>query len=113
MLDKRDIVAIHRLPASFSPIPVIIKCFNSEVKSARMRQRKDCKETAVLYLTDDVTRANLGLTNRLFMSKYFNCGIYGKSVTTQKRVKFDVFDIDSVLQDHMDKLKEQKKNDKR
>lgn len=82
-LVERDIVAIHRLPAKNEPRPLIVKCFNTDVKRSLMRLRKELKNK--IKFVDDVTPRNMGLIKRLEDSGnfeqvwYFNCKIYART----------------------------------
>ncbi|CAC5356292.1 unnamed protein product [Mytilus coruscus] len=94
-LEKRDIVAIHRL-RSYKPgvPPVIVKVVNSEVKTAIMRKKK-LKNHVKLY--DDITIKNRDLLKRLRRHKdidvayYYNGSVYGKT-KDGLQIIFDIFD---------------------
>ncbi|CAC5411792.1 unnamed protein product [Mytilus coruscus] len=95
-LEKRDIVAIHRL-RSYKPgvPPVIVKVVNSEVKTAIMRKKKQLKNHVKLY--DDITIKNRDLLKRLRRHKdidvayYYNGSVYGKT-KDGLQIIFDIFD---------------------
>ncbi|VDI70471.1 Hypothetical predicted protein [Mytilus galloprovincialis] len=82
-LHDRDIVAIHRLPAQREPRPLIVRCFNTDIKRSIMRKRKELRNK--VKFVDDVTTRNIALIKRLEDSGrfdqvwYFNCGIYGRT----------------------------------
>ncbi|CAC5420932.1 unnamed protein product [Mytilus coruscus] len=96
MLEKRDIVAIHKL-RSYKPgvPPVIVKVVNSEVKTAIMRKKKQLKNHVKLY--DDITIKNRDLLKRLRRHKdidvayYYNGSVYGKT-KDGLQITFDIFD---------------------
>lgn len=94
-LEERDIVAIHRLPADPVRKPLIVKCFNTDVKRRLMRERKQLKNN--VKFVDDVTTRNMALINRMENSGlfdqvwYFNCGIYGRT-EDDLQMKFGIYD---------------------
>ncbi|CAC5379925.1 unnamed protein product [Mytilus coruscus] len=61
-LHDRDIVAIHRLPAQREPRPLIVRCFNTDVKRSIMRKRKELRKK--VKFVDDVTTRNMALIKR-------------------------------------------------
>lgn len=94
-LEDRDIVAIHRLPAKNEPRPLIVKCFNTDVKRSLMRVRKQLKQK--VKFVDDVTTRNMGLINRLEDSGnfeqvwYFNCNVYARTLEGLQ-LKYGLYD---------------------
>ncbi|XP_069137492.1 uncharacterized protein PF3D7_1120000-like [Argopecten irradians] len=111
-LNRRDIVAIHRLPSRAKPRPLIVKFFNNEAKSSVMRKKKVIKEKHGIRMQDDITKDNLDLIHRLNSHReieyawYYNCAIYGKSTSTEMKVRFDLYDdINQVLRQHVDNVK--------
>ncbi|CAG2230463.1 unnamed protein product [Mytilus edulis] len=94
-LEKRDIVAIHRLRSYKSGVPpVIVKVVNSEVKTAIMRKKKQMKNHVKLY--DDITIKNRDLLKGLRHHKdidvayYYNGSVFRK--TKDLQIIFDIFD---------------------
>ncbi|CAC5388023.1 unnamed protein product [Mytilus coruscus] len=61
-LHDRDIVAIHRLPVQREPRPLIVRCFNTEVKRSIMRKRKELRNK--VKFVDGVTTRNMALIKR-------------------------------------------------
>ncbi|CAC5403218.1 unnamed protein product [Mytilus coruscus] len=94
-LHDRDIVAIHRLPAQREPRPLIVRCFNTDVKRSIMRKRKELRNK--VKFVDDVTTRNMALIKRLEDSGrfdqvwYFNCGIYGRT-DNGLQMKYGLYD---------------------
>ncbi|CAG2196491.1 unnamed protein product [Mytilus edulis] len=95
-LEKRDIVAIHRLRSYKSGVPpVIVKVVNSEVKTAIMRKKKQMKNHVKLY--DDITIKNRDLLKGLRHHKdidvayYYNGSVFGKT-KDGLQIIFDIFD---------------------
>ena len=94
-LHDQDIVAIHRLPAQREPRPLIVRCFNTDVKRSIMRKRKELRNK--VKFVDDVTTRNMALIKRLEDSGrfdqvwYFNCGIYGRT-DNGLQMKYGLYD---------------------
>lgn len=99
-ITQNEIQAIHRIPGKPGQIkPIIVKLINSDVKSKIMRQKKNLpKGSDCIKLVDDVTRHNMGLIARLSETKkfesvwYFNGSVFGKTISSGKRMKFNLFD---------------------
>lgn len=106
ILQKTDILAIHRIPTKPGKIrPVLIKTTNNNIKTSVMKKRKAMKD-AGHRISDDVTALNTSLINRLTLHSeiqsawFFNGSIYGQTHKGE-RLKFDLFDnIDSILENH-------------
>ncbi|CAC5399162.1 unnamed protein product [Mytilus coruscus] len=95
-LEDRDVVAIHRIPSQKAgPYPVIVKLFSSDVKRQIMRYRKEL--TSKIRFVDDFTQRNMSLIERLRKTDefesvwYYNCGIYGRTLTGLQ-LKFGLYD---------------------
>ncbi|KAK3103118.1 hypothetical protein FSP39_016622 [Pinctada imbricata] len=99
-LDKRDVLAIHRIPhgdksGKSGPRPVIIRLINSEAKIAVMRNRKSLKEHFTLL--DHLTPQNNNLLRKLRehpkieSAWHFNTRIYAFDCEGNKH-RFDVCD---------------------
>lgn len=103
---KEEVLAIHRIPTKIGRVrPVLLKTVNSNVKSRVMQKRKAFK-TAGHRVTDDVTRLNTGLINRLFEHEqidsawFFNGSVFGFT-HRRERIKFDIYDnITQVITDY-------------
>ncbi|VDI48271.1 Hypothetical predicted protein [Mytilus galloprovincialis] len=83
-IDPSEIVAAHRIPGKpGKPRPILVKFLRMESKIALLRNRKLINEKLEVRISDDVTRLNQGLLNRLYLHEdvtsawYFNGHIYG------------------------------------
>lgn len=94
-LTERDVVAIHRLPSPQEPRPLIVKCFNTDVKRSLMRVRKEL--SGKVKFVDDVTTRNMRLITRLEDTGnfdqvwYFNCNVYARTMEGLQ-LKFNLYD---------------------
>lgn len=95
-LEERDVVAIHRIPSQHPGVnPLIVRLFNSDVKRNVMRERKNL--TNDVRFSDDVTKANMDLIQRLRDTEmfesvwYFNCSVYART-EDGLQLKFGIYD---------------------
>ena len=104
-IQEKDIVAVHRIEHANKQItkPVLIKFRSTQAKIDVFKARKQLKQNKSVRISDDVTRANVMLMNRLKSHPrienawYFNGRVYGQS-TGGKKYKFYPFeDISDVL----------------
>ncbi|VDI10547.1 Hypothetical predicted protein [Mytilus galloprovincialis] len=93
-----QIVAAHRIPGKpGKPRPILVKFLRMESKIALLRNRKLINEKLEVRISDDVTRLNQGLLNRLYLHEdvtsawYFNGHIYGTD-NNGERHRFDIYD---------------------
>ncbi|CAG2219107.1 unnamed protein product [Mytilus edulis] len=97
-IDPSEIVAAHRIPGKpGKPRPILVKFLRMESKIALLRNRKLINEKLEVRISDDVTRLNQGLLNRLYLHEdvtsawYFNGHIYGTD-NNGERHRFDIYD---------------------
>ncbi|CAC5417024.1 unnamed protein product [Mytilus coruscus] len=97
-IDPSEIVAAHRIPGKPGiPRPILVKFLRMESKIALLRNRKLINEKLEVRISDDVTRLNQGLLNRLYLHEdvtsawYFNRHIYGTD-NNGERHRFDIYD---------------------
>ncbi|CAG2211428.1 paramyosin-like [Mytilus edulis] len=97
-IDQSEIVAAHRIPGKpGKPRPILVKFLRMESKIALLRNRKLINEKLEVRISDDVTRLNQGLLNRLYLHEdvtsawYFNGHIYGTD-NNGDRHRFDIYD---------------------
>ena len=108
-----EIVAIHRIPGKKDKAkPILVKVQNTDVKARVMRQRPVVKDAGYI-LSDDVTKQNSDLIQRLndtegiYQAWYFNGSVYAQTSENGRRLKFDIHD------DIYAKLKEKELKEKR
>ncbi|CAC5418868.1 unnamed protein product [Mytilus coruscus] len=97
-IDLSEIVAAHRIPGKPGrPRPILVKFLRMESKIALFRNRKLINEKLEVQISDNITRLNQGLLNRLYLYEdvtsawYFNGHIYGTD-NIGERHRFDIFD---------------------
>jgi hypothetical protein len=69
ILEERDVVAIHRLPAEHEPNLLIVCLFSSDVKRSVMQARKELKGRVKFV---DITQRNMELIKRPERSQRFD-----------------------------------------
>lgn len=98
-LNDEDIIAIHRIPGRKGyDRPILVRLKNNNSKSAIMKQRSEIKRKSkgAYRLSDDVTKLNSDLINKLAKNDqissawYFNGHVYGQ--VGGVKVIFDIYD---------------------
>ncbi|CAC5397337.1 unnamed protein product [Mytilus coruscus] len=97
-IEPSEIVAAHRIPGKHGkPRPILVKFLRMESKITLLRDRKLINEKFEVRISDDVTKLNQGLLNRLYLHEdvtsawYFNRHIYGTD-NKGERHRFDIYD---------------------
>ncbi|CAG2247621.1 unnamed protein product [Mytilus edulis] len=97
-IEPSEIVAAHRIPGkNGKPRPILVKFMRMESKISILRNRKLINEKLEVRISDDVTKLNQGLLNRLYLHEdvnsawYFNGHIYGTD-SKGDRHRFDIYD---------------------
>lgn len=108
-LNDEDIIAIHRIPGRKGyDRPILVKLKNDSAKSVIMKQRSEIKRKSknAYRLSDDVTKLNSDLINKLAKNDqissawYFNGHVYG--LVGGVKVIFDIYDdVESKIGDFM------------
>lgn len=108
-LNDEDIIAIHRIPGRKGyDRPILVKLKNNSAKSVIMKQRSEIKRKSknAYRLSDDVTKLNSDLINKLAKNDqissawYFNGHVYG--LVGGVKVIFDIYDdVESKIGDFM------------
>ena len=102
---KEDLSVIHRISHSIKSItkPVLVKFTSTEAKSRVIRARKTIRDKTTLRLSDDVTKANVMLINRLKNHEkidnawYFNGRVYGQTKQGKKHKFYPYDDVDAII----------------
>ena len=100
-LEDSEVIAVHRLPVRDDQItPILLKVKNSDIKARIMRTRPTFKK-AGKRLSDDVTKINSELIQKLNDHEgieqawymYFNGSVFAKTEGPKgRRMKFDIHD---------------------
>ncbi|CAC5423357.1 unnamed protein product [Mytilus coruscus] len=97
-IEPSEIITAHRIPGKHGkPRPILVKSMRMESKISILRNRKLINEKLEVRISDDVTKLNQGLLNRLYLHEdvtsawYFNGHIYGTD-SNGERHRFDIYD---------------------
>ncbi|CAG2206691.1 unnamed protein product [Mytilus edulis] len=76
-IEPSEIVAAHRIPGkNGKPRPILVKFMRMESKISILRNRKLINEKLEVRISDDVTKLNQGLLNRLYLHEDVNSAWY-------------------------------------
>ncbi|CAG2253218.1 unnamed protein product [Mytilus edulis] len=90
-IEPSEIVAAHRIPGKHGkPRPILVKFMRMESKISILRNRKLINEKLEVRISDDVTKLNQGLLNRLYLHEDVTSACLLKETEFIEKVKGDI-----------------------